>query len=395
MPAMQRSNPCEGAFLRPLRSTSRKIVTHSNRDGGAEPLPATGIRQSIRRALLRWYDRCGRDLPWRERKRDGYAQWVAEVMLQQTQVRTVIAYYERFMARFPSVDRLAAATDDELLSCWQGLGYYRRAANLHRAAKMLAADGGCVPESIESLRRLPGIGRYTAGAIASIAFGHREAAVDGNITRVYARLFHIDWDLRGRGAGEHLWRVARSMLPVRRCGDFNQALMDLGATVCTPNQPSCGDCPLTRWCKSFAAGDASSIPASKQRTVVQEIDHVAAVVRCRGAYWMQKRPTGGLWGGLWEFPNRSYENEREREQALSELHCGWGSDASAVSDSKGVLTHRLTHRVMRYEVFLVRPRSTRMDGQTSPTSRWIKQKALAEVAMSTACRKMLAMVEAG
>jgi len=344
--------------------------------------------------LLLWYDRCGRDLPWRRRNGDGYAQWVAEVMLQQTQVRTVIAYYEQFLSRFPSVDRLAAATDDELLSCWQGLGYYRRAANLHRAAKVLAANGGCVPESVESLRALPGIGRYTAGAIASIAFDHREAAVDGNITRVYARLFHIDWDLGERGASEHLWRVAKSMLPARRCGDFNQALMDLGATVCTPNQPSCDDCPVARWCKSLAAGDASSIPAPKQRTTVREIDHVAAVVRCHDAYLMQKRPAGGLWGGLWEFPNRSYERERDRDRALAELLRGWGGDASLTTDSKGVLTHRLTHRVMRYEMFLVRFRSIRSKGDESQTFRWIKRKTLAEVAMSTACRKMLAMVEA-
>ena len=249
-------------------------------------------------ALLAHFDRTRRDLPWR-RTTDPYAIWVSEVMLQQTRVDAVIPYYERWMARFPSTDALARADLDDVLVHWQGLGYYSRARNLHRAAREVRERlNGRVPGEADELRRLPGVGEYTAGAVASIAFGRRVPAVDGNVRRVLSRLHDIE---EPRPA--QLRRLAGDMVPADRPGDFNQALMELGATICTPRAPRCGTCPVSRWCRARRLGVQEERPRPKsKKRVPEEAVETAVVVREDGALLLVRRPEEGLLGGMWEPP---------------------------------------------------------------------------------------------
>lgn len=240
------------------------------------------------RKLLAWYRRNRRDLPWR-RTKDPYAIWVSEIMLQQTRVAAAIPYYERFLARFPDVHALARARIDDVLALWSGLGYYRRARHLHAAARMVAKDG--FPRTEAEWRELPGIGPYAAAAISSIAFGEPKAAVDGNVIRVLSRLHATTAPVR---------ELAQAWLPARAAGDFNQAVMELGATVCTPRAPLCPRCPLSSMCKGRA--DPSRYPKPKTRPpITEERLSVALVVR-GGKVQLRRRPKSGLLGGMWELP---------------------------------------------------------------------------------------------
>ncbi len=263
-----------------------------------KPKPKSVDAGAVRRLLLAFYDARARDLPWR-RDTDPYRVWVSEVMLQQTRVETVVPYYERWLERFPTLDALAEAPIDDVLHAWAGLGYYRRAHNLHRAARAVRErHHGELPEDPDALRDLPGIGDYTAGAIASIAFGRPEPAVDGNVRRVLSRLH----DLPGPGAAE-LRRLAAALVPEDRPGDFNQALMEFGATVCTPRAPRCEACPLAEHCRARAAGTQLERPLPKPSKPIPEDDvGTAVVVAPDGALLLVRRPDDGLLAGLWEFP---------------------------------------------------------------------------------------------
>ncbi len=219
----------------------------------------------FRRNLLRWYDRAGRDLPWRA-TRDPYAVWISEVMLQQTTVAAVKPYFERFLERFPDVAALAAADESDVLRLWEGLGYYSRGRNLHRAARVVVEQhDGRFPEDVTTLQSLPGIGRYTAGAIASFAFDVPAPIVEANTVRLYARLTGLDGDPRSTAGQRALWEFAEAIVPAKRAGAFNHALMDLGATVCTINEPRCHDCPVRSCCRAFADGRQAEIPPPKRR----------------------------------------------------------------------------------------------------------------------------------
>jgi A/G-specific adenine glycosylase len=253
---------------------------------------------TITAALLSHFDASRRDLPWRETS-DPYAIWVSEVMLQQTRVDTVRPYYERWMERFPTAEALAGAELDDVLRYWQGLGYYGRARNLHRAARLVRERfAGALPRDLAELRELPGVGEYTAGAVASIAFGVPTPAVDGNVRRVLARL----WGLEDPAAAE-IRRLAAALVPADRPGDFNQALMELGATLCTPRAPDCGRCPLAARCRARALGEQERWPRSKARKPVPHETVETAVLRRRdGAVLLVRRPLNGFLGGLWEFP---------------------------------------------------------------------------------------------
>jgi A/G-specific adenine glycosylase len=271
---------------------------------------------NITRRLLDWYGKNRRDLPWRK-TRDPYAIWVSEIMLQQTQVDTVIPYYRRFMRRYPTVRRLARASRDEVLKAWENMGYYSRARHLHEAAVILARDhAGKLPETSEGLRSLPGIGSYTAGAVLSIAFDKPVPAVDGNVRRVMSRLLALRKPLRDASVQKKIERAVEALIPKDRPGQFNQALMDLGATVCLPRNPDCGRCPLAGVCLARIRGLQNSIPAVPKRAALPHRDVTAAIIRKNGRVLVVRRPEKGLLGGLWKFPGGQRENGKSLRQSL-------------------------------------------------------------------------------
>lgn len=314
-------------------------------------------RDAVRRALLDFYDARRRDLPWR-RDVDPYRVWVSEVMCQQTRVETAVPYFERWMARFPTVDALAEAPIDDVLHAWAGLGYYRRAHNLHRAARVVRErHGGRIPGDPEALRRLPGVGDYTAGAIASIAFGLPEPAVDGNVRRVLSRLH----DLPDPGAAE-LRRLAAELVPAERPGDFNQALMELGATVCTPRSPRCDRCPIASYCRARAAGTQTERPRPKPSKAIPEDDVGTAIVLAPdGALLLVRRPEDGLLGGLWEFPGEAVAAGETPEDAARRAAVRVLGEAAASvpgpaplgpATPLGAVVHTFSHRRITYHAFL-------------------------------------------
>ena len=257
--------------------------------------------------LLEWYRLNARDLPWRS-VQSPYRTWVSEVMLQQTQVETVIPYFTRWMATFPDLATLASADEKAVLSLWEGLGYYSRARNLHRAAKLVVNEGnGKLPKTIADLQKLPGIGRYTAAAIASIAFGVDAAVVDGNIRRVLSRLFDLREPARSTEGERKLWALADEHLPAGNAGTYNQAFMDLGATLCTPKDPACGQCPISSYCQAYRLGVQEQRPVRMPRKKVPHLTVTAAVIHQNGEVLLAKRPSDGLLGGLWEFPGGTLE----------------------------------------------------------------------------------------
>lgn len=271
--------------------------------------------------LFDWYQKSKRDLPWR-RTRDPYKIWVSEIMLQQTTVETVIPYYQRFLKRFPTLKSLAQAPEEEVLKLWSGLGYYSRARNLHRAAKYVMKEfGGKVPSSPEELQTLPGVGRYTAGAIASIAFGRRVPVLDGNVIRVLSRLYALAMDPKSVEGRKIFWQKAQGVLPSKNCGDFNQALMELGATLCTPENPLCPLCPVTAFCKAREKGDPEAYPHGKKKTVYEDRILTAAIVERDGKILLVKRPDKGLLKGFWEFPMvEGPPSELVQQWSLQALH---------------------------------------------------------------------------
>ncbi len=335
----------------------------------------------VREKLLRWYDGAARDLPWR-RTRDPYAIWVSEVMLQQTRVDTVIPYYDRFLDRFPSPRALAEADEDTVLSHWSGLGYYRRARLLHAGAReVVARYGGEVPEDADARRALPGIGRYTAGAIGSIAFDKEEPVVDGNVTRVLSRLFWIDSPIGASATHRRLWEEAERIVAGERPGALNQARMELGATVCTPKRPRCAFCPLSDDCEAHARGAAEALPIARARNAPRTLE-LAAIVATRGRgarreVWLVKGDQP-LFGGLWGVPmTESAPRDALREAGLrGRLH----------PDPIGRVAHELTHRKLRIDVY----RATAVSAQESSACKPFTDEGLDQVGVSTLTKKLLA-----
>ncbi len=273
---------------------------------------------AFRKAVLRWFDQHGRhDLPW-QHDTTPYRVWVSEIMLQQTQVATVIPYYRRFLQHFPTVQSLAAADADAVLHLWTGLGYYSRARNLHRTAQAIVQQhGGHFPDSVEALSALPGIGRSTAGAIVSIAFGRPAAILDGNVKRVLARYHAVDGAPADSTTAQRLWQLAEAATPRHRSGDYAQAMMDLGATVCTRSNPSCAHCPLMASCAAFASGDPTAWPRRKARKPLPQRQwQLLLLTAADGSVLLQKRPPQGIWGGLWAPPVCEDGDIRATLQAL-------------------------------------------------------------------------------
>ncbi len=296
----------------------------------------------LQQTLLAWYGACRRDLPWR-RTRDPYAIWVSEIMLQQTRVETVIPYYERFLLRFPTAVALAEAPADDVLAAWSGLGYYRRARLLLAGAHAVATQGGALPPDRASLLSVPGIGRYTAGAIASIAFGQPVGLVDGNVARVFARLFAIGADMRK--AGMRMAEVLADELVAKEDpGAWNQALMELGATICTPRSPACGACPLASQCRAFAQGRVAELPKLSERKapVARRVQAIVAIRAKDGAILLGRRHGEGTFAGLWEPP--SIEGPAKMRARLA----AWLPIGKL--RRVGVVEHVLSHRKLTVDV---------------------------------------------
>ncbi|OOY42541.1 A/G-specific adenine glycosylase [Solemya velum gill symbiont] len=269
------------------------------------------LAEEFRRSLLAWFDLHGRkNLPWQQ-DATPYRVWISEIMLQQTQVSVVIPYFERFMQRFPDVKQLAQASQDEVLSHWSGLGYYSRARNLHKAARILDEQhAGVLPENVEKLQQLPGIGRSTAGAIMSLGSNRYAPILDGNVKRVLARVFMIDgWP--GRAAAQkHMWALSEHLTPTKDVRAFNQAMMDLGATCCVRSSPDCSVCPLLQQCEAFQADSISDYPAKKPKKALPVKERVLLVVQNgEGNCLLHKRPQQGVWAGLWSFPEFASKDE--------------------------------------------------------------------------------------
>ena len=295
--------------------------------------------------LLAWFDRAGRKhLPWQQEPTP-YRVWVSEIMLQQTQVATVLGYYERFMQRFPDVRALAAATVDEVLHLWTGLGYYARARNLHRAAQLVVAEhGGEFPQTFEAAQALPGIGRSTAGAILALSRAQRHPILDGNVKRVLARYFGIEGFPGEREVEKRLWALAGECTPAERVAHYTQAIMDLGATLCVRSRPLCAACPLAEHCVARLGGRQSALPAPRPKKIrPQRTAYVVLMVRDDGAVLLERRPPAGIWGGLWTLPQ--FE---ERESAE-----GWAGQAAGIV-SLPPYFHSFTHFDLTLHPLMVR-----------------------------------------
>ena len=347
----------------------------------ATPDPGALLEWPAPKALLDWYDAHRRDLPWRARPgehADPYRVWLSEIMLQQTTVRAVGPYFARFLERFPDVGALAAAPSEDVMKAWAGLGYYSRARNLHRAARIVADDlGGRFPETEEGLRDLPGIGPYTAAAIAAIAFDRPAAPVDGNIERVIARLHAIETPLPAAKA--EIKARASALVPEDRPGDFAQGMMDLGAMVCTPKSPACALCPWMDVCRGRALGIAETLPVKPPKAEKPKRRGIAFVaIRDDGAVLTRRRPPRGLLGGMTEVPGSDWITGETMPDARPPIAGDW-------DDLDGVVRHVFTHFALELSV-----RRRHVNGGAAPSGHtWIGPDDLADAAFPTVMRKVL------
>jgi A/G-specific adenine glycosylase len=344
---------------------------------------------NVAHALLRWYDRERRDLPWR-RSPSPYRTLVSELMLQQTVVATVVPYFERFVARFPDLQALADAAEDDVLAHWSGLGYYSRARNLHRAARAVMDEhGGALPPDEEALRRLPGVGPYTAAAVAAIAFDRRTFALDGNAASVMARLTNDDRPIDRPAVRDALRARGLELVPVRRAGDFAQAVMELGARVCVTGSPRCEACPVSRWCQARAAGTVAALPARSPRRAKRVVRVACVAVERAGRVLLVRRAAGTLLGGTWTLPaveSRPRESDRTASRrALAELGLRPAGAVAAAGEIRHVFTHRdVTARVLR----------TGAAGElrAGAGARWVKRDELRTLGLATFTYKTLALL---
>jgi A/G-specific adenine glycosylase len=338
----------------------------------------------LRARLLAWYDAAARDLPWR-RTRDPYAVWVSEVMLQQTRVDTVLRYYDRFLERFPTSQALADAPEDDVMAAWSGLGYYRRARMLHAGVReVVARHGGRVPDTAEARRELPGVGRYTAGAIGSIAFDRPEPIVDGNVARVLCRMLGLDQPIERGDTQRQLWQTAERWVQGPRPGAFNQALMELGATVCRKQNPACGGCPVRSGCAAHARGLAAVLPRSRVKRAPRATSWVA-LLATRGSgsdlALLLVRGDGSLFGGLWNLPACEGRGRATARELCARLALG----GMLAPRRAGELEHVLTHRRLQVELW-------RVDGATAAANaalRAVRVPELDALGISRLTRKAL------
>jgi A/G-specific adenine glycosylase len=376
-----------------------------------------GWRRSLARRLLTWFDRNARPLPWRQ-SRDPYRIWLSEVMLQQTQVATVIGYFERFVAMFPTVAELAAADEQQVLRLWEGLGYYRRARQLHAAARKVCQEhGGEFPRDPQAVRALPGVGRYTAGAVLSIAFDAREPILEANTIRVLSRLLAYRGDPRSTEGQRQLWQAATDWLPRKRAGAFNQALMELGSEVCTPRTPRCGECPVASLCPTNAAGLQAVIPAAARKQQFEAVHQAALVVRrAGGRVLLVQRSDKERWAGLWDFPRivlDDVEKHRRTEHLEAQATALASGAMEGITVELGKQFATLRHGITRFRITLdcyeaqvtealvverakpasatprrQKPRAQPHQQSAAPTARWFRLSELDQLPMNVTGRKI-------
>lgn len=346
-----------------------------------DPMPQPKLNQ-IRGRVLAWYRKNRRDLPWR-RTRDPYAIWVAETMLQQTQVKTVLPYYRRFLKAFPTLAALDRGSKAKTLALWSGLGYYRRAENLKKAARIIVRDHrGKMPRHFDALRALPGVGPYTAGALMSIAFNRVFPALDANARRVLARIFNV------RGEKE-LWDVGSRLIPRSRPGDWNQALMELGATICVARDPECPLCPISQFCATSMSGCFQSKAPSAAKRRAKRVQWPLAVIQNNKKILLRRRPAAGLLGGLWEVPGGERKKRESVKAALTRHLNGLGKIVSPASLA-GEVRHSITYRRIRAPVFFF---SQYRKGLRSDSSwRWVSPSSLYRYPLTTLSRKAIKLV---
>lgn len=347
--------------------------------------------------LLAWFDENGQILPWRGA--DAYGVWLSEIMLQQTQVETVIPYYQRFRERYPTLSALAAAPQADVLKLWEGLGYYSRARNLHTAAQqVVAAFGGELPPTVPELMALKGIGRYTAGAIASIAYGVRAPVLDGNVVRVFARLLDLPDDVTQPRTQARLWQIAEANVPAERPGDYNQALMQLGQRICTPRSPQCARCPVQAMCRARAAGTQAHRPVKKQKAPVPHYDVVAGIVRdASGRLLIAQRHDDGLLGGLWEFAGGKVEPGETHKAALTRELAEELGIRVAVGDLFCMVKHAFTHfriTLHAYECVYLGgiPPHSQPQALDCQAWAWVEESDLARYSFGKADREVIAQL---
>jgi A/G-specific adenine glycosylase len=343
--------------------------------------------------LLEWFDTFQRSLPWRL-DRDPYRIWVSEVMLQQTQVSTVVGYFERFVARWPTLVDLASADEQEVLQLWQGLGYYRRARDLLRAAQMLAArPGSAFPRTLEELEGLPGLGEYTRNAVLSQAFDARLPILEANTQRLLSRIFGREDDPREPAARRWLWQAAKAILPEERVGDFNQALMELGALVCTPSAPRCLVCPVRERCAAYAQGRPESIPHRNPPPAPTAVRELALILQREGEFLLVQRPATGRWANLWEFPRVECLPEESLDEAARRAAALVGMTIDSASPFTIV-----KHGVTRFRITLHAHRAAWLFGEFTPgaypTGRWLNREQLGALPVSTPQRRIIAALVA-
>lgn len=345
------------------------------------------MNRHIAERLGEWFEAARRDLPWR-RTKDPYAIWLSEVMLQQTRVATVLAYYPRFLERFPTVTALAEADVEEVLGAWSGLGYYRRARALHLGAReVVSRYGGELPEEASELRSVPGIGPYTAGAISSIAFEKREPLVDGNVARVLSRLFGIDVDIRSSKGNRMLWELAEKLVPEEKPGRHNEALMELGATICLPRVPRCGACPLKDVCVAAREGRQEELPVATKKKAPKVVTMAALLAREGGRFLLGQRGERGLFAKMWEPPMMVLPSAGEPVATLEGVFLVELEDAREL----GEVRHLLTHRELHVRVIAAKVRE--MPAREVPYERleWVREEELSARGVSAMARKVMAL----
>lgn len=357
------------------------------------PLPASAWRQRFRRRLLAWYARHARDLPWR-RSSDPYRVWVSEIMLQQTQVATVEPYFERFVKAYPTIERLAQADEQDVLLHWEGLGYYRRARQMHAAAQVLVdRHGGVFPKSREEVLALPGIGRYTAGAILSIAFDAAEPILEANTLRLFSRLLAFGGNPHSAGGQTLLWAMAEAVLPRHGAGRFNQALMELGSEVCRSRAPRCDVCPVVGLCEAQCRQLQNRLPRPKVKPIAQRRNEAAVIVRRRGRVLVVRGADGGRWAGLWDFPRfqvHAQDGVQRRRELVENVRRQTG-----VTIEPGRRLQTLKHGVTRFRITLDCYEALYVSGKPAKRTddvRWLRKAELDVLPLNVTARTLSRLV---